>query len=370
MSDPSSTLPRWGRKFLWTSALLLTAIFAALGLHTVGTVRQLRAEALERHVARMDPKGVEKGRTAAEDELPPGAKPRQVKVGIYLDGIASISLLDSEWSPVFYIWFRWQGDDIDPGESFNIVEGEIENKTLLSKKVENGERYALYLVQAKVTKFFNTSRFPVDDHLLTLAIEDGSLTWEQLEYVADAEGSNISSRVKMPGYKVLKSAMVVKPHAYKSSFGDPSLPPSTRRTYSQLIYGIWNGRTGYGPYLKVFVGLFAAAAIALLPFFIKPTQVDPRFGLGVGGFFGAVANTLLSASLVPDSGILTLMDMVNGVGAITIFLTLVQSTISLHLYDTLGEEALSRAFDRLSFVVFAAGFAVINLLIPLAGFAR
>lgn len=73
---------------------------------------------------------------------------------------------------------------------------------------------------------------------------------------------------------------------------------------------------------------------------------------------------------MPDSGILTLMDMVNGVGAITIFLTLVGSTISLYLYDIRGEVALSRAFDRVLFVIFAIGFAVINLLIPLAGFAH
>lgn len=370
MDNPGADLPPWGRRFLWISALILVAIFVALGWYTVSTVSRQRTESAERHQARMDPKAAEAGRTAAETELPPGAKPRRVKVGIYLDGIASVSLLDSEWSPVFYIWFRWTDEDINPGETFNIVEGEIASKQLLASKVENGEHYALYLVEAKVTKFFNTSRFPVDDHLLTLAIEDGSRRWEELEYVPDLEGSNISSRVKMPGYKALKTALVVKPHAYKSNFGDPAMPAGTRRTYSQLIYGIWNGRTGYGPYLKVFVGLFAAAAIALLAFFIKPTDVDPRFGLGVGGFFGAVANTLLSASMVPDSGILTLMDLVNGVGAITIFLTLVVSTISLHLYDIRGEVALSRAFDRVAFIVFAVAFGIINLMIPLAGFAR
>lgn len=370
MHTSGADLPPWGRRFLWISALVLIGIFTGLGGYTVSAVTQQREESAERHAARMDPQGVEKGRTAADTELPPGAKPRQVKVGIYLDGIASISLLDSHWSPVFYIWFRWKEDDIDPGETFNIFEGEIVSKSQLAAKVENGEHYALYRVEATVTKFFNTSRFPVDDHLLTLAIEDGSLTWDQLEYVPDLEGSNISSRVKMPGYKALKTALVVKPHAYKSNFGDPAMAPGSRRNYSQLIYGVFNGRTGYGPYFKVFVGLFAAAAIALLAFFIKPTDVDPRFGLGVGGFFGAVANTLLSASMVPDSGILTLMDLVNGVGAITIFLTLVVSTVSLHLYDARGEVALSRALDRVAFWVFALSFAIINLMIPLAGFAR
>ena len=58
--------------------------------------------------------------------------------------------------------------------------------------------------------------------------------------------------------------------------------------------------------------------------------------------------------------------MLNMVGLATIFLTLVQSTISLYLYDTLGLEKLSRFFDKVSFVVFLAGFAAINLALPLA----
>lgn len=102
-------------------------------------------------------------------------------------------------------------------------------------------------------------------------------------------------------------------------------------------------------------------------FFIKPTDVDPRFGLGVGGFFGAVANTLVSATAVPDSGTFTLMDMVNGFGMVTIFLSIAQSTISLHLFDIRDEKELSNRFDRVSAAVFASGFALFNIVVPLVG---
>lgn len=370
MDAQVSNLTPAGRRFLWFWGIGISLVFLALGGYTVSSVRQMRTEATIRQNARIDPHATEPGRTAADDTLPAGANPRKVKVGIYLDGIASISILDSQWSPVFYIWFRWKEDDINPGESFSIMEGDIVEKTLLTSKVEDGEHYSLYLVKARITKFFTANRFPVDDHLLTLAIEDGALQWPELDYVPDVENTNISSRVKMPGYKVLKTGLVMKPHSYKSNFGDPAMSSGSRRTYSQLIYSVWNGRTGFGPYLKVFLGLFAAAAIAMLAFCIKPTDVDPRFGLGVGGFFGAVANTLLSASLIPDSGVFTLMDMVNGVGALTIFLTLVQSTISLYIYDIREQVALSRAFDRVSLVIFATGFTVINVMMPFAGFVR
>lgn len=356
-----------GRRFLGAAAAFLILFFVAAGYYTVSNVRQMREDARLRHKARIDPNAVEPGRTAADDALPADAKPREVTVGMYLDGIASLSILDAKWNPVFYIWFKWRGDDINPGETFVIVEGEILSKTLLESKVVDGEHYARYLVKAEVTKFFNGSRFPVDDHLLTISIEDGAMTWQELTYVPDTANSAISSRVKMPGYAAYQSGIVMKPHAYKSNFGDPTLPTGTKRTYAQLIYSVWNIRSGYGPYLKVFIGLYAAILIAMLAFFVKPTDVDPRFGLGVGGFFGAVANALLSASLVPDAGVFTLMDMVNGVGMITIFLTLVQSTISLYLFDIRDNVALSRAFDKLCFVLFTLGSVTIHILLPTSG---
>ena len=58
--------------------------------------------------------------------------------------------------------------------------------------------------------------------------------------------------------------------------------------------------------------------------------------------------------------------MVNYIGLVTIFFTLLQSTISLYLFDTRGYEKLSRLFDHVSFVAFFIGFTVVNLVLPIA----
>lgn len=85
--------------------------------------------------------------------------------------------------------------------------------------------------------------------------------------------------------------------------------------------------------------------------FIKPTNVDPRFGLGIGGLFAAAANSYAVSSLIPDTGMMTLADMVNGFGVWMILLTVVQSTVSLYLFERMGAESLSRRFDQVSFAV-------------------
>ena len=118
--------------------------------------------------------------------------------------------------------------------------------------------------------------------------------------------------------------------------------------------------------MKMFVALFVAVGIAMLAFFIKPTEVDPRFGLGVGALGVVIVNTYVTSSLVPDTGVMTLADIVNQVGIVTISLSLMQSAISLYLYEMKGKKKLSRFFDRVSFVIFLAGYSVINVVLPWA----
>ncbi len=224
----------------------------------------------------------------------------------------------------------------------------------------------LYRVVARITKFFDVSRFPRDDHVLTINIENPASERRELLFVADKESSGVSSRVRIPGYSTYQEAILEKPHAYRSTHGDPRLAAGTEKVQSQLRMGLWIHRQDFGFYLKMFVALFVAVGVALLAFFIKPTDVDPRFGLGVGALGAVIVNTYVTSSLVPDTGVMTLADIVNHVGVITIFLSLMQSAISLYLYEKRGKKTLSRLFDRVSFLIFLPGYLVINLVLPWA----
>jgi hypothetical protein len=359
-----------GRAFLIAWSILLILFFVIIGTFSLTKIDNLKKTSAARHADRMSASRIEAGRTAPELTLPAGSNPEKVQVGVYLDHLASISVADNTWSPEFYLWFKWSNDAINPGDTFDIIEGEIVSKQKQSEFHRHGEHYEKYLIKAQITKYFDSLRFPLDDHVLTISIEDGKFPWKDLEYVSDIGHSNISSRVKIPGYIVTKHSLIMKPHTYKSNFGDPRLEKNNHATFSQHLYGVSIARDGLGIYFKVFIGLFAAVAISLLAFFIKPTDVDPRFGLGVGGFFGAVANSLLSVSFVADNGSLSLLDMVNMIGLISIFLTLVESTISLYLFDIRGEVALSRLFDRVSFTIIFIGFTLINIFIPIIGSAN
>ena len=286
--------------------------------------------------------------------------------GIYLDRIVELSVKEVGWTVDFYVWFRWKGQEADPGEKFQIVDGSIESREKIEDTTGNDERYTLYRVTARITKFFNVSRFPRDDHVLTINVELPALERHELLFVPDNESSGVSSRVKIEGYSIYKQALLEKPHAYRSTHGDPRLVAGTDRVHSQLRMGVWISREGWGVFMKMFVGLFGAVGVAMLAFFIKPTDVDPRFGLGVGALFAAIANTYITSSLVPETGVLTLADIINDVSILIIFLSLLESTISLYFYDRKGNVALSRLFDRVSFIVFLVAYVFINVALPWA----
>lgn len=312
----------------------------------------------------MDATAPDPGVTAAAASSITDAVP--VQVGMYVERIPELSIKETHWVAVFDIWFRWSGDELKPAEGFVVMDGTIESQDKLAESHEDGVHYERYRVVANITKPFPVTRFPADDHLLTLAIESGELVREKMVFVPDLESSSVSSRVTVPGYRINRWSAIEKPHSYKTTRGDPRLATGTKSTYSQFRLGIFLQRDGWGLYLKMFQALYVAVGISLLACFIKPTDVDPRFGLGVGALFAAVANSYLVGSFVPDTGELALADVVNGIGILTILVTVVESTVSLYLYDRRGEEALSGRLDRVSFTIMLSGFVLVNLMLLLA----
>jgi len=331
---------------IWSVVILAIGITA--GLRIINTETKNLTDAIKTHKSRIDPNLTEGGKTAAETQPPPGINnnPQDVKIGIYVDRIATLSMKDSSWTVDFYIWFRWTNDawnndtgakdDLKPGKAFQVVGGEIKKMDLVEERdLINGEHYAMYRVIATITKAFNTSRFPRDDHLLTIHIEDTKRPFYQLRYVPDTENSDVSSRVSVPGYQIYDKTTVVKLHSYKTTRGDTDLPEGYKDTYSQFIYGIWIKRPSWGLHIKMFLTLFAAVLIPMFGFFTNPNH---RLGVVVGAFFASVASTYITSAAVPDAGIATLADVISGIGIVTIAIIMIQTIIAQYFFEKTKEE--------------------------------
>ena len=350
---------------LWVFVLLV--FFSITGIVSGNKLYADKIESEQRHQERLDPNKSEDGKTQvdfAELQASESDNYEKVHVGIYVDRIVEISTKATGWTVDFYIWFNWQSDELNPGETFQVIDGEIQSKTKIEEVQGKGKHYALYRVTARITKFFNVVRYPLDNHLLTIRIEDSDHQWHELRYAPDVHGAEYSSRVKVPGYRLKQDQVINKPHAYKSTRGDPRLPAEYQAVYSQLNYAIKIDRPDWGLYFKMFQGLFASVTIAFLAFLFGPRSGE-RVSLGIGAFFASVASSYINLNQLPDVGVVTLVDMANGLAMATIFLTLLGTLISSRMAITTSESS-ARIFDRVSLFMFVLGFFAVNVVMALA----
>ncbi len=283
-----------------------------------------------------------------------------VQVGISIEKISDFSIKNVAWNTDFYVWFRWQppadDPDFNPGNSFQMVAGSITNRQKLVDQTDANGHYELYRVSASVNYPFDVVRYPVDDHLLRVFIQDP--VHPQIQYIVDRKNSRIDPTIRIPGYQISRSVMGAEMVSTELNLGNPSAPLDL----AQFGYGIFIVRQGYGFYLKLFQALFAAVGVALLSGFFKAHE-EIRIELLVGGFFAAVANSYITSTYLPDTGVMTLMDFVNLLGLVTIFLCMIQTVISARIAAT--DKDFSRRFDRISFGMIGFIYLGLNIALPL-----
>lgn len=348
--------------FLFAWLALVFILYAGATFVLTSEFQAAKSNSIKKHEARLNPYEQERNRTKADvvyaspDQVP---KEIQVSSGIYIDRIYDFSIRDSKWYVDFYIWFGWTGNQGDVGNEFQIIDGEILKKQEVKVINNQGNHYALYRVKAAITKFFDISRFPHDDHFLTIRVESTSRNYRQQYFVPNEAHSDVSSRVHIPGYKIYEKNIVMKYHSYKSGRGDPSYNGGDKETYSQLIYGIGIKRAGWGLFIKMFVGLFASVSVALLTFKINPSVGGPRISIGVGAFFAGIASTYVISTQIPASSVFSLTDHISAISLATIFLILVSSIISIATYERFGHEDLLLRLDRWAFLMILVLYTVL-----------
>jgi hypothetical protein len=87
-------------------------------------------------------------------------------------------------------------------------------------------------------------------------------------------------------------------------------------------------------------------AIAYLSFLIDPQDLDPRFGVGVAGIFGAVSSMIVVSSNMPDNPYFTLSDKIHFVSLGFIFLSIFTSCVVLQISKKEDKTKLSNTINN------------------------
>jgi hypothetical protein len=307
-------------------------------------------------------------------------QPTRVTVGVFLNNIPSIDLQSNRFSFDAYVWLRWEPSEwppqgaredpeapASPVDSLEFVDGvEVTKEVVFSRP-----GYCCVQVKGERLNFWDVRDYPFDRQRLEIVLEDASFDGREVVYVPDTANSASSAELHVPGAIPAQPTILASEFVYPTNFGDPELKPGSQSAYSRVTFALPVDRDGAGVFFKLFTALFVSTAIAMLALFINPTQVDPRFGLCVGGLFGIVASGYAVNSVLPDASGLSYADKLHVAALLCVLLAVLESVYSLALHLNQGEAGAAKAkrLDRLTFAALAGGYAltVVVLTMQLRG---
>jgi len=130
-------------------------------------------------------------------------EPQKIVIGIYVNSITNVSLRENRFSADLYVWFRWTGKAaVDPLKNFDVANGKITARSSEVREEHKDFHYASCRVTADMTGFFDVSRFPLDDHVLRIEVEDSEKEADLIEYVADTANSGLAPGIQVPGWRI------------------------------------------------------------------------------------------------------------------------------------------------------------------------
>jgi hypothetical protein len=282
------------------------------------------------------------------------AEPAQVIVGSYVNRIQDLSFRENRYTLDFYIWFRWKAEgalaDYKPLESFEIMNGRIDSKSSVVEKKIGDVSYATARITATLSENWELANFPFDWHRPQVRIEDSAFTALDLVFVPDKVNSRLGDEIEIAGWTASTFDASVHPMVYRTNYGDTSLPTNAKSEYSRFLIA-WNlDRVGWGAAVKLLSTVILATGVAFVSFMVKPSDLDARFGMGVGALFAVAASAFIVSASVPDSASLTVADKLHMVALGFIFFTLLMSAFCLRL-EVSGREDLAFRIDHWSLAI-------------------
>src|SRR5687767_7909118 len=285
------------------------------------------------------------------------AQPDTAKVGMFVFSLYDFDLADKSFSTVVYLWVNHTVDSLTFDKSLEITNSKATEYSMYFDEMEEGIQWFSVKCRATIISEWDISDFPFDKQVLVIQVEEGDKDTSTLVYVADSANSKMHEGLKLKDWNIVDFQMKDGVTLYKTSYGDPTLNYESGYAYVKAEITLQRIHV-WTIFFKLFTGVFVGFLIALFVFFIKPINVDPRFGLCVGGLFAAVGNKYVVEGTVSSVSSNTLIDTLHNLTFISILIIIFLSIVSLYIFEKGDEKSLRRAkrLDIWSFVIILVGY--------------
>lgn len=285
--------------------------------------------------------------------------PDTVRVGTYVISVHDINFHEKEYTIRFWLWFIYDNPQFDFTRQLDIPNAKsIDPPEIIHDSID-GKAWVIMKMKCTMKESWDVADFPFDSQHLSVKIENTLFDNKTLVFVPDVAGSRFDIKEGIDGWNIKDFRVSTKENDYETGFGDTSVVSGSN--FSQFNVDMDIERDAWGLFLKIFIGMYIAFLIAIISFTPHPSELEPRFGLPVGGLFAAVGNKYIIDSLLPETSFFTLVDTLHTVTFLGIFATLVVSAVALKLHDNQKTEKALRLNQQCSRLVIG-GYVVFNAL--------
>ncbi len=286
--------------------------------------------------------------------------PDTARVGAYVISVHDINFHDKEYTARFWLWFLYDNPEFDFTTQLDIPNAKtIEPPESIIDSVD-GKTWVMLKMKCTMKENWSVLDFPFDKQHLRVQIENSILDNSVLIFSPDYAGSKFDDEEAIDGWTIKNFKVGVRDNSYNTGFGDPR-PGRDRQTFSQFTIDLDIERDAWGLFMKIFLGMYIAFLISIISFTPHPSEMEPRFGLPVGGLFAAVGNKYIIDSLLPESSSFSLVDTLHALTFIAIFGTLLVSAIALKQYDN-GKKELAEQTNRRGARFVVAVYVILNIV--------
>mgnify|MGYP002078834033 CR=1 FL=1 len=286
------------------------------------------------------------------------AQPDTVNAGSYVISVHDINFHEKEYTIRFWLWFLYSNPEFDFATQLDIPNAKTIDPPEIIYDSLDGKAWVIMKMKCTMKQNWDVRDFPFDEQRLKVQIENTLFDNSSLVFRPDVKGSNFDKKEAIDGWTITDFRVVNGDNDYETGFGDPE---SHYQLFSALKIEMNIEREAWGLFAKIFIGMYIAFLIAIISFTPKPSELEPRFGLPVGGLFAAVGNKYIIDSLLPESSDFTLVDTLHALTYLAIFGCLLVSAIALK-YNDRGEIDASYKVNSLGARLVIGTYVLANVL--------
>jgi len=282
-----------------------------------------------------------------------------VHIGAYVLSLHDINFKDKEYTMRLWLWMLYKNPEFDFTTQVEVPNAKNIEKPDVMVDTIDGKIWVLMKMKCVMKQNWKVHDYPFDRQHIKVHIENTMFDASNLVFVPDTLGSKFDKDFAIDGWNISNFKVSSGVNEYSTAFGDITLDKQ-HSEYGAFFISLDLERNAWGLFFKLFLGMYIAFFIASISFVIDPEDVDPKFGLPVGGLFASVGNKYIIDSILPETTSFTLVDSLHSLTFLFILFIIAANAYSLIL-DRRGRRNNARSFNKSAGKVILITYFFLNI---------